>query len=432
MRPGHEGRVVSPGRVAVIGAGAVGLCCAYYLHKKDVDVVVIDRGIAGHGCSYASGGWICPAQSGPLPEPGLTLFALRALFNPELPLYFKASVLPELAPWLLQFRRYCNKRSYVRGLESIAELGVPTFDQIDEMIADGVEFELHRNGALVAAKDPAVARASLEKLEPMRKYGYELPRELIGGSALHELEPALSPAITTGFLLDQQMHVDSESFSRGLAAWLIERGVQIIEGDEVVDFDQVGRGVRAVRTVTTEIEADGFVLAAGSWTPKVAGLLGLKVPIVAGKGYSFLIRPSVVPRRALLLVDVYAGATPFGEKARIGGTLEFSGLNLRIDRRRLESIARGAREALLEWASPELESVWAGMRPMTPDGLPILDLAEQFDNVYVASGHSFQGLSLGPPSGHELAELIVTGRRSPVLERFRLGRFRTLPRAFRR
>jgi D-amino-acid dehydrogenase len=367
-----------------------------------------------------------------MPEPGLTLFALRALFNPELPLYFKASVLPELTPWLLQFRRYCNERSYVQGLEAIAELGVPTFDLIDEMIADGVEFDLHRNGALVAAKDPAVARGSLEKLEPMRKFGYELPRELIGGSELHELEPALSPAITTGFVLDQQMHVDSASFSRGLATWLISRGVQIIEGDEVVDFDRTGSRVQSLRTVTSEIKADGFVLAAGSWTPSVAGLLGVKVPIVAGKGYSFLIRPSVVPRRALLLVDVYAGATPFGEKARIGGTLEFSGLNLRIDRRRVDSIAKGAREALLEWASPELESVWAGMRPMTPDGLPILDRTGQFDNVYVASGHSFQGLSLGPPSGRELAELIVTGRRSPVLERFQLGRFRVLPRAFRR
>ena len=224
------------------------------------------------------------------------------------------------------------------------------------------------------------------------------------------------------------MHVDGESFCRGLATWLTSRGVQIIEGDEVVEFERSGRRVRNVRTTTSEFEADGFVLAAGSWTPGVASLIGLKVPVVAGKGYSFLIKPSVVPQRALLLVDVYAGATPFGERVRIGGTLEFSGLNLKIDKRRVESIARGAREALLPWASPELESVWAGMRPMTPDGLPIIDAANSFDNVFVASGHSFQGLSLGPPSAHGLTELIVTGRRPPVLERFRLDRFRTLPR----
>jgi D-amino-acid dehydrogenase len=183
-----------------------------------------------------------------------------------------------------------------------------------------------------------------------------------------------------------------------------------------------GTAVRAVRTHTEEIRADAFVLAAGAWTRDLASRLRLAVPIVAGKGYSFFITPSIVPRRALYLLDLFAGATPFGERVRIGGVLEFSGLNLEIDKRRIQSMMRSAREALVEWARPDVENVWAGARPMTPDGLPIIDRSP-LSNVYISSGHSFQGVSLGPPTGKDLAELIVTGRRPESLDPFRFERF---------
>ena len=146
---------------------------------------------------------------------------------------------------------------------------MPTFDLFDEMVADGVEFELHRNGAIVAAKDPAVARGSLEKLEPMRKYGYELPREVISGAELHELEPALSPVITTGFVLDEQMHVDG-SLSRVACDLALRRGVQISRARRSSTSIGSARVQSECRTATSEFDADAFLLAAGSWTPGVA------------------------------------------------------------------------------------------------------------------------------------------------------------------
>jgi D-amino-acid dehydrogenase len=409
-------------RVGIVGAGSIGLCTAYYLHKRGMDVVVVDRGRAGHGASFANGGWICPAQSGPLPEPGLPMYAVRSFFDHESPLELKIRALPGLAPWLFRLWRNCNARSYQRGVEAIARFGLPVFDQIDEMLADGVEFDVGRAGALVAAKDPAAAQGMLDAVQPMRRFGYRFAEGLVRGEELHELEPALSQAITSGWVLEQQVTVDPAQFTAGLARWLRANGVEILEGAEVTAFVGSGTAVRAVRTPTEEIRADAFVLAAGAWTRDLASRLRLAVPIVAGKGYSFFITPSIVPRRALYLLDLFAGATPFGERVRIGGVLEFSGLNLEIDKRRIQSMMRSAREALVEWARPDVENVWAGARPMTPDGLPIIDRSP-LSNVYISSGHSFQGVSLGPPTGKDLAELIVTGRRPESLDPFRFERF---------
>jgi D-amino-acid dehydrogenase len=409
-------------RVAVVGAGAVGLCCAYYLRKQGIDVVVIDKGRAGHGCSYANGGWVCPAQSGPLPEPGLARYALRSFFEADSPLDFKLEAIPALSPWLLSLWRHCNSRSFRHGLEAIAQLGVPVFDQVDELLADGVEFDIQRAGALVAGKDPQAVQGKLDSLEPMRKFGYQLPRALIRGAELHELEPALSTAITAGWILDEQVTVDPASFTRALAGWLTANEAEILEGSEVIAFSGSPTTVQAARTPTDEISADAFILAAGAWSRPVARLLGVSLPIVSGKGYSFSITPTVVPKRALELLDLFVGATPFGGRVRIGGVLEFSGLNLRIDQRRIQSMVRGAREALVAWASPDIEDVWAGGRPMTPDGLPIIDRLGPLSNVYVAAGHSFQGMSLAPSTGKQLVDFMVSGRRPDVLGPFRFGR----------
>ena len=169
------------------------------------------------------------------------------------------------------------------------------------------------------------------------------------------------------------------------------------------------------------------VLAAGAWTTPLAASIGIPLPMEPGKGYSFSIQPEVVPSHAVLLVDVHVGCTPFGDRLRIGGTMEFSGINNRLDRRRIASIVAGARQSFLPWKTPEIESEWAGMRPITADGLPVLDRAGDLENTYIATGYSMQGVTLAPTSGRALAEMITTGRRPLLLEPFRLDRFRRMP-----
>jgi D-amino-acid dehydrogenase len=141
-----------------------------------------------------------------------------------------------------------------------------------------------------------------------------------------------------------------------------------------------------------------------------------------GKGYTFLIRPQVMPRHGILFADIHAGATPFTDRVRIGGTMEFSGFDLAIDRRRIDNVFRLARE-YIELEEPDYEEPWAGLRPLTPDGLPVIDRAGGLRNVHIATGYSMLGMTVSPNAGEALAEMIVTGIRPQVLEPFRIDRF---------
>ena len=416
----------SPKSAVVIGAGVAGLCCAYHLRKRELDVVVVESNRVGSGASWGNGGWICPAQAGPLPEPGLTLYGIRSLFDADSSLYVKPGNWGELIPWPLRFWTYCNKRDYQYGTEALALLGKDIFDLVEEMIADGVEFELHRKGMLVAARNAELVHAGLRKLAPMRAYGYELPKTVTSGAELHELEPALAREVNTGFLVNQHWHVRPETFTAGMAAALGRMGVEIVEGAEVTDFEVREDRVASVITAAGRYSADAFVVAAGAWTPPLAQMLGVSFPMQAGKGYSFFVSPSVLPKRSILLADVHVGCTPFGDRMRIGGTLEFSGLNTRLDHRRIAAIVKGAHESFLPWKAREDATEWAGLRPVTPDGLPVLDRLTPGGNVFLATGYSMLGITLAPPAGRAIAEFVASGRRPKLLEPFRLDRLRGL------
>jgi D-amino-acid dehydrogenase len=414
-------------RVVVVGAGIAGLCVAYYLAQRDAEVVVLEAKEVGSGASFANGGWITPAQAGPLPEPGLTIYGLRALVSSDSALYFKPSYLPILAPWLARFWTYCNRRDFERGTEALAALGRRVFDLVDGMVADGVEFELYKMGMLCATGDEREARKVLDGLQPMARLGFELPDHLIVGEELHAFEPALSERVKAGFAIEGQWHTRSSSMTAGLARSLRAKGVEIVVSTPVVGFDTADGAVRAVRTRSGEWSADAFVLAAGSWTTGLAKQLGVSIPMQPGKGYTFMIRPKIMPRRGILFADIHAGATPLGDRLRIGGTMEFSGLNRSIDTDRIDAIFRLARD-YIELEKPDYEEPWAGLRPMVVDGLPILDWAGPYRNAYLATGYSMLGMTLGPPAGQEMAEMVLTGERPPLFELFRLDRFRALLR----
>lgn len=417
-----------PQRAVVVGAGISGLCCAYYLRQREVDVVILDGEEVGsrRASSWGNGGWICPAQAGPLPEPGLTIYGLRALLDADSALYFKPSYLPRLAPWLARFWTYCNERDFERGTAALAELGRPVFELVDGMVADGVEFELHKMGMICATADAKDAQKVLDSLKPMRSYGYNLPDELLIGDDLHALEPSLTERVTAGFYYEEQWHVRANTMTVGIASRLREMGVEIVSGAQVESFDKLNETVRAVHTPVGEFAADTFVLAAGSWTQPLAAKLGSRFPMEPGKGYSFFVKPKTVPKHGVLFPDIHAGATPLGDLARLSGTMEFSGYNLNIDARRIDTMLRLAKD-YIELEEPNYREPWTGMRPLTPDGLPVVDRALPFANAYVATGYSMLGMTVAPPAGKALTEFILSGQRPPVLEPFRVDRFRGFP-----
>lgn len=290
-----------------------------------------------------------------------------------------------MLPWLARVARHCNRRDHESGTRTLAQLGRRSFELMEQFADDGVQFDLQRRGLVVAAQEPAAAQRFLDGLEPLRALGFRIPERVLQTDELHELEPTLGDAVQAGFLVEEHWHVLPASFMRGLTARLRDMDVRIEEGAEVLELAGDGDRVRELRTAAGSFGADAVVLAAGSWSPALARGRRLRLPVEAGKGYSFELWPHTVPRHALLLLEPHVGCSPHGDRLRIAGTMEFSGVNRRIDERRVASIMRGVRSMLRDLGSGGPENVWSGMRPIAPDGLPIIDRAPRHENLYLAT-----------------------------------------------
>ncbi|HEY2772249.1 MAG TPA: FAD-dependent oxidoreductase [Solirubrobacteraceae bacterium] len=407
--------------VLVVGGGVAGLACALYLSRAGAGVTVVESNRVGSGASSGNAGWLSPAQAGPLPEPGLIGGGLRMLLDRTSALYVAPRTLPALAPWLLRFATYCTPSAYAAGAKALSALGVRVFELVDEL---GLELELHRDGLLAVAPHERTARQFLESIRPMAQPGLEIPSELVSGPAVHSYEPALVERMRAGVSVPQHWHVRPEQFVAALADRVRGQGAEIIEGAEVQDIETSGTRISAVRTAAGVLEADQVLLAAGAWSPRVARMVGLKLPVAPGKGYSFTVRPQTPLRHAVLLLDVHVGCSPLNDgTVRVAGTMEFSGVNARLDRRRLEAIADGAEAALGPWLQAPAHP-WTGLRPIAPDGLPIIDRAPQLENLWIATAYSMLGMTLSLPAAEQLSAFMASGRRPTLLEPFRADRFK--------
>lgn len=409
--------------VAIVGGGISGLCAAYYLRKAGAEVTVLETRRVGSGASSHNAGWITPAQAGPLPEPGLLSYGLRSLLEPRSALYFEPLQLCRMVPWLLRFARRCNEHDHVWGRLALAKLGQRSLSLLEDMVADGVAVELHSTPLLVAGRAPEHAEQFRSRLQPLSRFGFRIPSSVLGGEELRALEPVLSDAVNAGFVLEQHCHVDPLAMVRALRARLLELGVGVCEGVEVREIDVRGSRVVALRTSTGIQRCDNVVLATGAWLASLGRVFGISLPVAAGKGYSFELMPRRMPRHALLLLEPHVGCSPIGGRLRIAGTMEFSGVNARLNRGRIESIIDSAEQMIDRWASVDEDSIWSGLRPIAPDGLPIIDRHPRLGNVFFAGAYSMLGMTLAAPAAESLAGFVLAGTRPPDLEPFRCTRF---------
>lgn len=413
--------------VVVVGGGVIGLCAARALRRRGWRVTVVDAGPARRAASFGNAGWIVPSLSGPVPAPGLIGTSLRWMLRPDSPLYVQPRADPGFLRWLVAFWRRCNARDYLAGLEATTALNARTMALFDALRADGVAFEEHREGLVFAYRSRVELERDYAGLEPLSRTGYETP-PLLWGDALRELEPALSEAVVGGYCFAQERHVRPDSLVAGLEEWLRANGVEIATGTAVTGIDHRAGRVSAVETTGGRVAAGAVVVCAGAWTPAVMRLVGVRVPIEAGKGYSLdYAPPPVLPRplrRALYLHEARVAVTPLDGMVRLAGTMELSGLNDRIAPGRVAAIVRAGAGYLTGWpADPVRAAVWTGARPLTPDGLPVIGLAPGFANLAIASGHAMLGVTLGPATGEVVAELMTDGRLPEVARPFDPARF---------
>jgi D-amino-acid dehydrogenase len=234
----------------------------------------------------------------------------------------------------------------------------------------------------------------------------------------------LTGAVRAGCLIEPHHVVEPQRLVAGLARRLAELDVEIQEGAEVRDVELENARLVSLQTSAGRFGCNRVVLAPGAWLGPLARLLGARLPVHGGKGYSFEVRPRRMPRHPLLLLEPHVGCSPFGDRLRIAGTMEFSGLNARVDPRRVRSIADGAGTMIEGWESVDSESVWCGLRPIAPDGLPVIDRHPRIGNVFFAGAYSMLGVTLAAPAAEKLAAFVLTARRPPELEPFAAARFR--------
>ncbi|MFO0906979.1 MAG: FAD-dependent oxidoreductase [Isosphaeraceae bacterium] len=414
-------------RVVIVGGGVIGLACAWFLTRAGWQVAVVERGKVGGGSSGGNCGLVCPSHVLPLAEPGMVAQGIKALFTRNAPLKIKPRFDPALWSWFLQFARRCNEKDMItagHGIQALLESSLELYRTMVE--TDGLDCEWERKGLLFAYKT-AEALDAYTPTDRLMRDTFHCPAHKLDAKALIALEPALRDDLAGGWFYDDDAHLRPDKLLRSWRSALEGQGVDFHEGC-VCDHFSNGRSSNpqagAVVTSTGEFPADLFVVAAGAWTPQLAGAVGIKVPIQPGKGYSLTMpRPAVCPKIPLIFPETRVAVTPFQSGYRLGSTMEFAGYDETIDPSRLELLKNGARPYLKEPYCDPVEDTWYGWRPMTYDGLPVIDRSPAYSNVWLAAGHNMLGLSMAPATGKLLAELVTGSETHIDPSPYRVARF---------
>lgn len=410
-------------RTVIVGAGIIGLCCAYELRRRGEEVVVLERTEPGAGASSHNAGLIVPSFSGPLPGPGMVESAFRSMAHSDSPFYLNPRAMLEAVVWLRSSWRHSNVRAYQEGRLAIGRLNASTMALFDDLAADGVTFEMHKDGLLFAYLDEKNMAHMLDDLEHLGEFGYERPA-LLSGAELREREPSLSDRVTAGFFLPQERHVQPETLIAGLLARLRQLGVVVRGGLELTGVLRRNGLITAAVTPSGPIEGDRFLIAAGAWSGGVAQKFGFRLPIQAVRGYSVTIRaPFRRLRRPVSLGEAKLIASPFEGTTRVAGWLEFSGIAPVVNAGRIRSLRRAGGTYLRAWESGSGGTQRAGLRPMAPDGLPVIGAIPRYGNLFVATGHGVLGITLAPATARAIAALMTGAEPEVDLHPFSPGRF---------
>ena len=409
-------------KVAIVGGGVIGLCAGYSLRRAGAEVVIVERDRCGQATSRGNAGWVTPGLSAPLPAPGVVARSLLWMTRGDSPLLIRPRPHADFLRWCWRFARSCTRSRYRAGLEATLALNARTLELYDRMRADGVEFEMHADGLVFAALSERELAHEEAALDELRGAGYRGSTQTLDGERLRALEPALSERVRGGFYAPEERHVRPETLMRGLTEALGRAGVEIVEGAAVQRLERRNGGWR-VATEARDLVADRVVVCAGVWSRTLLAGIGAKLPLEAAKGYSVTAAAGGArPLHPLYLLEARLGCSPFEGAIRLAGTLELAGIELSLNRRRLQAITRAAAKYLSEWTPVEPELEWAGLRPLAPDGLPFIGRVPGSPGVFAATGHAMLGVTLGPATGEALVPLVLEDAVPPEVEPFRLDR----------
>ncbi len=406
----------------VIGGGIVGTATAYYLTKQGRRVTLLEQGDLCSGCSSGNAGQITPGHL-PLPQPGTMWRNLRWLFKSTSPLYVAPRFDLDLLKWLWQFNQACNEPHLNKATRVLCELGAAS-GKLFEQLVEEIDLQFENTGRLEVCRTEESYQSACAESELLRDCGFE--SQPLQGSEVQHFEPAIQNAVAGAIFYPNSGFCDPHKLVEQLAAAAKRSGLELELNTQVTDLGVKNGRLVAVITPQEEIRADAVVVACGSWSPQLAKRLGMRLPIQPGKGYHLDVqRPATAPSTPVVLVEERIFVTPINDILRLAGTMEFSGFNLKQRPARIEMLSTGASQYLSGIEEATERSRWCHLRPMTPDGLPIIGRAPRIDNVWVATGHGMLGLTQGPITGKLLADWIDKGNPSLDLTSLRPERFQS-------
>ena len=417
---------MTPPRTVVIGAGIVGLCCAYELAARGARVTVVDRSRVGDSASCGNAGLFSIGHY-PLTRPGAAWRGLKWMLDPESPLWIRPSLSPTLLRWLWTFHRSCTPATTERAMRTLCALGWRTIQALEAILdAERIECLYQRTGWLDLVLDESHLDSAHAEGRTLAPFGYRTRR--LSGSELRAEDPAYTEAVAGAIHYQDTAIIHPGMLMRGLVDAVAKRGVEMRLGEEVTALARDRSGVCVGATLATGevVRGDTTVLAAGVWSDALARAVGVSIPMQGARGYHLQLEGMPrLPKTGGVIHETAVAYTPMGSQLRLAGTLEIAPLGRPWMRRRLNAIAKRAATCLVGVDRAGVVEEWAGYRPCSADGMPFIGFARETPGLYVATGHAMMGLMLGPVTG-KIAAADICGCDHPIdpglLECVRLGR----------
>lgn len=409
----------------IIGGGIVGLFSAYYLQKEGIEVTIIDRTDLKDNCSTGNAGMIVPSHIIPLAAPGMITKGISWMFSSKSPFYIHPRLDLKLVKWCMLFFKAAHEtqvRKAIPFLKNLSLLSKALYQEFRQTHPES-SIALVEKGLMMAYQTESMEKEEVEFSHLARKHGLEA--EILTQADIRKVEPNLELKARGAVLFPGDAHLDPGALYSFLKIYLEEKGVKFLTKTQVLGFERSGSKVDAVLTDQGKIEINKVMLCGGSWSGELARMLDFSLPMMGGKGYSFVQKNKPEIKQATILTEQKVAVSPYGETIRFGGTMEIAGTNQSINMNRVKGIFESINRYYPDFQSkfPEENQIWKGLRPCSPDGLPYIGFAPNYSNVLVGSGHSMMGISLAPATGKILAELHQQKVTSMEIQGFKVGRY---------
>jgi len=323
------------------------------------------------------------------------------MFNSKSPFYVRPSLNPALFSWGIKFLKSANAAHVERSAKPLLEISLLSKALYEKLaLQPGFDFGLVEKGILMFYKTDKAAEEEAHLAEKGRELGLDMA--VLNAAECHALQPELQLDVLGAVHYRCDAHLYPNHLIAALVKHLEASGVKIVRNHEVTRIETSGDQISRVFTGNQEWVADNYIIAGGSWSPSIAKLVGLDVPVMPGKGYSFMVKePQQRMQIPALLCEARVAITPMNGSIRYGGTMELDKINSRVNMQRVKGIVESVPQYFpdLYPALPAEKDVWFGFRPSSPDGLPYIGRSGKYDNLLIATGHGMMGLSLGLATG---------------------------------